>query len=208
MTLKKIREYESKEKYIQHQISKTSQPKLLKHLKGKSKGREAVFKDHFEYAMNYGCLKAGYKALCMGARSGEEVRALKSLRVDAIGIDLYPLSKDVIEMDFLDLRYEGETFDMIYSNSMDHAMDLDGFLEEAFRCLKNKGFIIFDVFPGEGNVGECEVYELDVLEIIKLMCDDFFMELCSVNAKLKRMYRGDHKETQLIFRKGTQENKK
>jgi len=203
MPLKKIKEYENREEYKEHQISKTSQPKLRKRLKGKAEKREAIFKHNFEFAAQYGCIKEGQRALCMGARLGEEVRVLKDMGVDALGIDLVPYGEDVIEMDFTDLEFQGETFDIVYSNSLDHTDDMDTFLEEAFRVLKHKGFIIFDIMSGEGNIGATEVYELDVLEIIKIMVEELDMELFSVNVNLKKLYKGGHKSAQVIFRKGT-----
>ena len=202
MSLKKIKELDQ-EDYLKLQIEKTSRHRVRKKLLSKAVSREAVFKENFEFAMKYRCIKAGKKALCLGSRMGEEVRALKSLGVDAVGVDLVECLPDVIEMNFEDLQYEGEEFDIVYSNSMDHTSDIDTFLEEAVRVLKHKGYLILDVMPGDGNVGTCEMYELDVFEIMQTLYEEFAMEIISLNANLKRMYRGNHKSTQLIFRKGT-----
>lgn len=203
MPLEKLQNY-SYEEYLAHQIEKTSSSKVRNHYKRKSLGRQSIFKTRFEYAIQYGFIKQGWKALCLGARLGEEVRALKELGVDAIGIDLVPCPPDVIEGDFQHLEYPDQSFDIVYSNSIDHSFDMEKLFSEAYRVIKHKGFLILDIFPGDNNVSDYEVYKLDVVDIIHTFCTKFNFELVSVNSKLKRMYKfKHHKETQVILRKGT-----
>ena len=79
------------------------------------------------------------KALCLGARRGEEVKALQSRGWDAEGIDLVPWPPLVKEGDFQLLDYPDAVFDLVYTNSMDHAMDPFGMVLAAKRVLKPGG---------------------------------------------------------------------
>ena len=204
MPLKKLQKYTSEEEYIEHQKKKTTNAKVRRHFKNRFDKRVNIFKSKFLFPYNNGLIKPGWNALCLGARLGEEVQALKNLAIDAIGIDLVPCLPLVLEGNFMHIDYPDNHFDMLYTNSIDHAFDIKEMFKEAYRVLKNKGFFIVDVFPGQENVSEYEVYWLDVVEIIYKMCNDFNLELISVHAKLPRLYRKRmHKETQIIFRKGT-----
>jgi len=206
--MEKLHHYKTFKEYVDHQSKKTADPKVRHRLQRTYNRRLNVFLERFKYAQKYGFLKKGNNCLCLGARLGEEVEALNTLGCRARGIDLVPNPPLVIEGDFMHLKYPDDTFDVVYSNSIDHAFDITGFFKEAYRVLKHKGFLILDVFPGEENVSEYEVYNLSVPRIIYKFTLDFDLELISVQAKLKRMYKKhSHRETQVIFRKGTGEKR-
>ena len=62
--------------------------------------------------------------LCLGARTGQEVVALKELGVEnSIGIDIVPHEPNVIKGDIHDLDFKDETFDFVYTNIIDHSIN-------------------------------------------------------------------------------------
>ncbi|CAN8291273.1 unnamed protein product [Cochlearia groenlandica] len=79
-------------------------------------------------------------SICVGARVGQEVEALK--RVGAShGLGRYPPL--VIEGDFHKQPFDDETFDFEFSNVFDHALYLDKFVGEIKRSLRPGGLCVF-----------------------------------------------------------------
>lgn len=71
-----------------------------------------VFAKFFERLKGKGLLFNGVKALCVGARVGQEVAALQRVGVnDSVGIDLVPHPPLVIKGDFHHQPFDEETFD-------------------------------------------------------------------------------------------------
>ncbi|KAK1383851.1 Methyltransferase type 11 [Heracleum sosnowskyi] len=86
------------------------------------------------------------KALCVGARVGQEVEALKRVGVsDSVGIDLVPYPPLVIQGDFHNQPFENETFDFEFSNVFDHALYPYKFVAEIERTLKAGGICVLHV---------------------------------------------------------------
>ena len=88
--------------------------------------------------------------LCLGARSGAEVKALIDLGNKAIGIDLEPGTKNeyVQKGDFHNLQFKDQEFDVVYTNAFDHVFDLDKALQEISRVLKDDGYFILEIVAG------------------------------------------------------------
>lgn len=84
-------------------------------------------------------------ALCLGARTGQEVAAFRGLGIDAIGLDLVACPPLVLEGDIHNLNYEDESFDIIYTNVYDHALYPDKFCSEMIRVLRPGGFILINL---------------------------------------------------------------
>ena len=57
------------------------------------------------HLLEYVKFRKGMEALDLGAGEGETVRILKSLGINAHGVDLSPRSRDVQKGDFLNLDY-------------------------------------------------------------------------------------------------------
>jgi len=93
--------------------------------------------------------------LCLGARTGAEVCAFRKLNFFSIGIDInYPKNSPyVMYGDFHYLDFPNETFDIVYSNCVDHIYDLKLFINEAKRVCKKDGLIIFDLQKGKKESG-------------------------------------------------------
>ena len=59
--------------------------------------------------------KKEMKALDLGAGEGDTIRILKSLGMDAHGVDLFPRGSDVETGDFLHLQYPSDSIDLCIS---------------------------------------------------------------------------------------------
>jgi SAM-dependent methyltransferase len=93
---------------------------------------------------------SGRSVLCLGARIGTEVKAFLDLGADAIGIDLNPGDNNryVVYGDFHDLQFASGSMDVIYTNSLDHAFDLERIAKEVLRVLKPGGLFILEAVQG------------------------------------------------------------
>lgn len=86
------------------------------------------------------------KALCIGARMGQEVEALRRVGVsDSIGMDLVPSPPLVVEGDFHKQPFKDGTFDLEFSNVFDHALYPHKFVGEIERTLKSGGVCVLHV---------------------------------------------------------------
>lgn len=99
--------------------------------------RRGTFKNLFSEVKDL--LNPG-KILCLGARTGcEVIGAREAGFTDSLGIDLYPMGEDVVQGDWHNLSFIKESFENIFTNSIDHCYDLNKFVDEVFRVLKPKG---------------------------------------------------------------------
>ena len=72
-----------------------------------------------------------------------KVVALKELGVkEVIGIDLEEFPPYTIKGDIHDIKYENETFDLVYTNILDHTIKPTKLAEEIYRILKENGIFI------------------------------------------------------------------
>ena len=88
------------------------------------------------HLLEYVKFRKGMEALDLGAGEGETVRILKSLGINAHGVDLSPRSRDVQKGDFLNLDYTAESMDLCISQC---AFFDQGNLVEVVKCT---GFCI------------------------------------------------------------------
>lgn len=142
------RRYATYEEYVAHQRSKLDS--LLSN--GQSlaiggTGRVAKFKQRFELAPEFATPAT---ILCLGARLGVEVEALIALGHFAVGIDLNPGpdNRFVVSGDFHALQYANGSIDGIYTNSLDHALDMAKVASEVSRVLKPGGFFVVEIVRG------------------------------------------------------------
>ena len=137
------REYEDYAAYVEHQREKTLNLESRVFWNGtfdRDKGYFLKFFEILKDLLPYGC-----RALCVGARFGAEVAALRDLGYDAIGIDLVPRPPFVVEGDFHEMPFVDENFVFVYSNSLDHVYDMDRFCSEVKRVLMPGGLIFFHI---------------------------------------------------------------
>ncbi len=139
------RHYQSYQDYLDHQAEK------LDRIHDRRVRKEALAVEDFRSRFE-GCAPLGdaRTVLCLGARLGAEVRALRDLGHFAIGIDLNPgLDNDyVCHGDFHDLKYPDGSVDAVYTNALDHVFDLARVVKEVHRILGPGGLFIVDMLPG------------------------------------------------------------
>lgn len=103
----------------------------------------------------------GRTVLCLAARQGSEVRAFIDRGAFAIGIDLNPgpSNRYVVVGDFHALQYADSSVDVVYTNSLDHAFDLDRIMAEVTRVLRPRGVFLMEANTGGGAGAEAGPYE-------------------------------------------------
>lgn len=137
------RSYDSYEAYLEHQKAK-----LETHEFGK-------YDDEFRTALRERLMALeldwpGRTVLCLAARIGTEVKAFLDLGAFAIGIDLNPGEENryVVHGDFHALQYAPGSVDVVYTNSIDHAFDIDRMAKEILKVLKPDGLLIVEAAQG------------------------------------------------------------
>ena len=143
--MKKVRHYSNYEDYISFQSEKTLNPEKRKKWLGEEWDLKLNgFKQEFrKFGDSIGEIN---RALCIGARTGQEVVALKELGVkEVVGIDIVPHPPHVVKGDMHNLDFEDETFDFVYTNVMDHSIDPAKMISEIERVLKVGGIFYLQV---------------------------------------------------------------
>eukprot|EP00249_Psilotum_nudum_P022242 c28430_g2_i1 orf=322-2022(-) len=145
--LKLRHQFRSYEEYIQLQLNKTLNPTLKKLWTSRDWRRKVdAFSIMFQNLTTDEILKPSDKALCIGARVGQEVLALKEIGVqDAIGIDLVPSPPLVVKGDMHRHPFKNDVFDFEFSNVFDHALFPAIFASEIERTLKPGGYAVIHV---------------------------------------------------------------
>lgn len=103
----------------------------------------------------------GASVLCIAARQGTEVRSFIDRGAFAVGIDLNPGRENryVMVGDFHDLQWGDGVVQYAYTNSLDHAFDLDRVLAEIRRVLRPDGVLIAELNGGAGQGSDAGFYE-------------------------------------------------
>jgi SAM-dependent methyltransferase len=137
------RSYDSYEAYLEHQKAK---------LETHDFGR---YDDEFRAALQQRLASLeiewrGRNVLCLGARIGSEVKAFLDLGAFAIGIDLNPGENNryVVQGDFHDLQFAASSLDVVYTNSVDHAFDIERLAKEVLKVLKPGGVFVVEAVQG------------------------------------------------------------
>jgi glycosyltransferase involved in cell wall biosynthesis len=147
MLLTGNKKYPKYEDYLRHQMEKTLDPIRREKWLGKEWGLKLggfrqIFSGHQKV------LATCKKALCLGARTGQEVEALREIGLEAIGVDLVPREPLVIRGDFHHLPFKEHSIDFIFTNSFDHALDPQRVASEIERVLKPGGYFLLHLQIG------------------------------------------------------------
>lgn len=154
------RDYADYDEYLTHQKLKLDE--MLK-TKGGFSNEDVLnfrlkFYDRFRHLIPL--LKENAVVLCCGARQGTEVEVLRDIGFpNAYGIDLNPGQDNpwVRPGDFMHLDAKDNSLDLLYSNCVDHAFDLDGFFAEHHRAVKPDGYVLYELGTNmEGGGGAFE----------------------------------------------------
>jgi len=92
-------------------------------------------------------LDRGLSVLCLGARTGTEVKAFLDIGCFAMGVDLNPGkdNKYVVSGDFHDLQYADNSVDCVFTNSLDHVYRPRKFLNQITRVLRPGRIVIVEL---------------------------------------------------------------
>jgi len=163
------RDYASYEEYLTHQKQKLDE--MLKMKGGFSNWDICEYRLKFFSRFKHlrGLLSPDAKILCCGARQGTEVEVLHDLGFrNAYGIDLNPGpdNRIVRQGDFMDTGLPEGSLDLLYTNCVDHAFDLEKMMDEHSRVLKPGGFLLYDmgINMEEGKGGPFEAVSWDRTE--------------------------------------------
>ncbi|RLM61695.1 hypothetical protein C2845_PM14G01410 [Panicum miliaceum] len=139
--------FRSYDDYLRHQLNKTLDPRLRRVWATRDWRRKVdAFARAFARLRREGLLANASRALCVGARLGQEVAALRQVGVaDAVGIDLAPAPPLVVRGDFHAQPFPDATFDFEFSNVFDHALYPDRFAAEIERTLRPGGVAVLHV---------------------------------------------------------------
>ncbi len=136
-----VHTYSNYEDYLNTQKEKTTDLKKFKSWIGtewntKLNGFKEVFMRNKVYVANK------KNAICLGSRTGQEVKALIDMGIQAIGIDLVPFPPYTIKGDIHNINYPDTTFDLVFTNIFDHALYPAQFCQEIERITQSNGIII------------------------------------------------------------------
>jgi len=142
------RQYKSYEDYVRHQRAKLGKLDLTEY--------DQRFAEALQARLSL--LPLPWEArsvLCLAARTGAECKAFIALGCFAVGIDLNPGSanRHVVTGDFHHLQFADHSIDYVYTNSLDHALDLERIAAEVKRVLKPSGYLIVEVARGAAEEG-------------------------------------------------------
>lgn len=163
-----IRDYKNYQKYLSHQSEKSLNNKRIKKwLNEDWIPKVEMFTNHFKRNIKY--LKKGGKALGVCARTGQEIEALNMLGMNAIGVDIVAYPPLVIEADAHSLPFDDNTFDFVFSNSLDHSIYPSLFINEIKRVLKPNGYGLLHLQLTKDVDAYAENILLDVKPVLELL---------------------------------------
>lgn len=144
--------YPSYEAYLAHQKEKTNDPVRRKKWLGEEwQLKLTFFEDTFrQILLQYPQIQT-LKSIGLGARTGQEVQAMKNVGFDAIGIDLVPCPPLVIEGDIHNISFPEGHFSFAFTNVFDHSLYPEKFVTEAYRILIPSGFWLLHLSVNQKN---------------------------------------------------------
>jgi len=198
--VKKIRQYNKYEEYINYQKIKTLDPvRRHKWLNEEWESKINGFKKVFARYSNI--LQPGTKALCIGARTGQEVVTLKGMDIEATGIDIVAHPPHVVEGDMHDLNFPDNYFDFVFSNVFDHSLNPAKKISEMERVTKTNGHILLQLqvlgVPLGADFGYDEFAEIDIDRVEHDILPLFSKSFCIVNENISKNFAGMNYEVMM-----------
>ena len=181
-------------KHLQTQRSSTKWgfTKRYKDIQIRAEIEEALFRDAATKKLD--------NIVCMGIRSGNEFFVFKKIieagniigaRVFGVDINekVYEVDDDCYCFDFAHLpeRWK-DKFDLLYSNSLDHALDVDETLKEWDRVVKKGGMMILRLSKAEPTAVDLHKFNEGDLERFKKIgeVDKYTEEESSFTIRIKK----------------------
>lgn len=148
--------YQSYDSYLTHQGEK-----LEKNFGQISQSDRDYSQLVYERYKDHPAVGNGKTCLCLGARLGGEVRGFLRAGSLAIGVDINPGPKNnfVLFGDVHNLVFPHASFDVVFTNIIDHIFDLKQFVAEIHRVLKPGGFFITELAAAKPRPGSYEVLD-------------------------------------------------
>ncbi|MFV2020849.1 methyltransferase domain-containing protein [Micromonospora sp. LOL_023] len=137
-----VRQYSAYDDYVAHQRTKLELLDLNDY--------DRAFREALAGRLAHDRVWAGRTVLCLAARIGSEVRAFHDVGAFAVGVDLNPGERNeyVLHGDFHELVFPDASVDVVYTNSLDHALDLKRLVHEVDRVLRPGGTFLVDAQAG------------------------------------------------------------
>lgn len=130
------------------------------------------------------------RILCAGARQGTEVEVLWDLGYkNAFGNDLNPGPENpwVTEGDFMHISEEDGSLDMVYCNAIDHVLNIDEFLKEEVRVIREGGYAMYECIPQtKGGAFEAVEWKSDAALFRKML--EYFGRIVHVETEPHLMW--------------------
>jgi SAM-dependent methyltransferase len=138
------RQYTSYDEYLAHQASKLEK---IQGLEKQDKRYKAALTARIK---NISSLNRVSSVLCLGARTGSECEAFANFGKFVVGVDLNPgqNNKYVVMGDFNNLQFADNSIDCVFTNALDHSLDLNDTLGQVKRVLKPGGLFISEIILG------------------------------------------------------------
>ncbi|MFQ5795738.1 MAG: class I SAM-dependent methyltransferase [Candidatus Bipolaricaulia bacterium] len=150
----KKRVYSSYEDYLEHQKDKLQRIDLSDY----DIRYRYVLRERLE---KLNVLWRSKTVLCLAARIGTEVKSFLDIGCFAVGLDINP-GKDnryVLYGDFHDIQFPSHSIDVVFTNSLDHAFDVEKVIDEIKRVLKPEGLLIIEAVRGSEEGKSPSFYE-------------------------------------------------
>jgi SAM-dependent methyltransferase len=139
------RSYAAYDEYLSHQAQKLERIEMLDELEEYDRKYRETLRERLA-DLNL----SGRSVLCLAARIGTEVKAFRDLGGFAAGIDVNPGVRNQYVMygDFHNLQFADGSADFVFTNSLDHAFDIQKLVSEVRRILKPSGMFIAEAVTG------------------------------------------------------------
>ena len=176
------------QEYLDKQLEKTLDPLRIEKWKGdewqiKVDGFRHIFKRNEEF------LKNKKEAICLGARTGQEVHVLRELGLNCVGIDLVDFPPYTIKGDIHNLQFEDSKFDLIFTNIVDHSLYLEQFISEMERVCVDGGIMILNILQNQPGDDYSENVINDTVPLIKMFKNSVVIKNRKINNYFDSMNR-------------------
>ncbi len=139
------RQYEAYEAYLKHQGQKARLRSTIR--RGNKRRRRRLREFCLYFAILERFITHDTKGLCLGARYGEEVQALRDIGYANItGIDIVACPPLVTSGDMNHVDCDNNEYGFIFSNALDHAYSLKTFADEVSRIGRPDAIALFHVY--------------------------------------------------------------
>lgn len=159
------RHYENYEQYLAHQ-----KEKLDAHGHEWLADYDREYRERLRERLRAShAIPPGARVLCLAARLGTEVRSFVDLGCFAVGLDLNPgpQNRYVLHGDFHDIQFASGTVDVVFSNALDHAFDLERLAGEIRRVLQPAGVVVLEIVNGRKEGYTPGYYEASIWDSVE-----------------------------------------